>query len=420
LSDIDTLIKEAEYYEKDSLILELIANKAEYNYFLNTDFEQMLESASILKERAKQYNNHLYEAKAHKYIAQAYSLNELYNKSLENLEIGLTILDESKSDNILIIMEQANFHTAFANVYNLKGEYFSSIQCLLSSVNIHQKLTDPEWKRGATFMDYSNLGGAYLNVNLDSAKVYAERSITLMTEKEETHDLTYLNYIVLGRVSLERADYGKALEYYKMAEKIQDNKHFLNTKDLYKKMSQVYKKLDSTELAMIYKNKLTELEFEISQSQNKFLRKIIHDNQPVDSQHINWMYIVLSLVLVGLSFTILFQRYILNRKKKNVQNSLTPEKYNQLIQLIRNNDPSFLLAFEKEFPNFTQKLQTKSPELTLQEIELLAKIRLNLSNKEIAQFKFLQHKTVQNNRYMIRKKLNLPAKTDLNKWVGNI
>lgn len=420
LSEIGNLIKEAEKIGKDSLELKLLATQAEYYYFLNSDFEQMLNSASVLEKKSKQYKNVLYEARAHKYKAQAYSFNELYDRSLDELKIGLDILNDSKSDNVYITMERANFYTAFANVYNLKGEYFSGIQSLLSSVKEHQKLTNPEWKRGTTFMDYANLGGAYLNVNLDSARVYAEKSLALKTEAEENHNLTYLNYIVLGRVNLEKENYNDALNYYKMAEKIQDNKHFINTKDLYENMSLVYEKLDSPQLASVYKNKLKELEFEISQSQNKSLRKIIQENQTDKSPRKLWIFIIFGLAILLAVFYLLYRRFAVARNTVFSNTALSPEKYNQLIQLLKQNDPTFLLAFEGEFPDFSRKLHEKSSELTNQEIELLAMTRLNLSNKEIAQYKFIQHKTVQNRRYMIRKKLNLPSETDLNKWIESL
>ena len=47
-------------------------------------------------------------------------------------------------------------------------------------------------------------------------------------------------------------------------------------------------------------------------------------------------------------------------------------------------------------------------------------VKLGLSSKEIAKYKFIQHKTVQNKRHIIRKKLNLPNNEDLNKWVESL
>src|SRR5690606_22817216 len=118
-----------------------------------------------------------------------------------------------------------------------------------------------------------------LKVNLDSAEYYAQKSLELKTENELNHNLTYLNYIVLGNVRFEKSEYVEALDFYKKAESIKENKHFINTKELYEKMILLYEKIDSPDLAADYRSKLKDLEFEISKNQNKSLRKILNDNQ---------------------------------------------------------------------------------------------------------------------------------------------
>ncbi|MFA5619251.1 MAG: LuxR family transcriptional regulator [Weeksellaceae bacterium] len=421
LLEINTLIKEAERLGKDSLELRLLATQAEYYYFLNTDFEEMLNSAAVLEKKSKQYNNFLYEARAHKYRAQAFLFNELYDRALDELRVGLKILEDSKSEAPYVILEKANLHTALGNVYNLKGEHYSGFQSLLNSVKEHNKLENPEWRRGTKFMDYANLGSAYLKVNLDSAEYYAQKSLALKTEKEENHNQTYLNYIVLGNVRLEKGEYTDALSFYKKAESIKENKHFINTKELYEKMILLYEKMDSPKIASIYKEKLNELDFEISQNQNKSLRKIIKENQPEKKTDTLWMWLIAGCIAILALLGYLYWRYASKNNEKSTRPSiLSTEKYNELIGLLKNNDPTFILAFENEYPDFSSKLQKQAPELTNQEIELLSMVKLNLSNKEIAQYKFIQHKTVQNRRYMIRKKLNLSSETDLNKWIENI
>lgn len=421
LLEIDSLIKEAEKLGKDSLELHLLATQAEYYYFLNTDFEEMLNSASVLEKKSKQYDNFLYEARAHKYRAQAFLFNELYDRSLEELQIGLKILENSKSTNPYVILEKANLHTSLANVYSLKKEHFSGIQSLLNSVKEHDKLENPEWRRGTKFMDYANLGGAYLKINLDSAEYYAQKSLELKTEREDNHNQTYLNYITLGSVQLEKDNYSDALQFFKQAENIKGNKHFINTKELYEKLILVYEKLDSPQLVNIYKESLKNLEFEISQNQNKSLRKIIKDSQTEKSLKSWWIWLVLGCLIILALFIYLYWKYSFKNKEKNNHSSiLSTEKYNELIDLLKSNDSSFMLAFENEFPNFSHELQKQTSELTHQEIELLAMVKLNLSSKEIAQYKFIQHKTVQNRRHIIRKKLNLPTDTDLNKWIKSL
>lgn len=420
LYDIDKLLNEAEKSGQKNSELNLLASRCEYYYFLRVDFEQMINSAMELQKKAITYKNLLYEAKSHKYLSQAYSFNELFEKSLEELELGMKVLDRADAKDSLIILEKANFHTAFANIYNLKKEYFSGIQSLLNSVKEHDKLTESDWKNGTKFMDYANLGGAYLMVNLDSAEYYAQKSISFSTEHEADHNLMFLNYIVLGDVFLKRKKYEEALAYYKKAESIQENKHFINVEKLYNNLIEVYGNLNQSELKEQYEQKLKDLRLTVSENQNKSLRTIIRETgknskELEESKSNQWIWIAGGVLIFGG----LIYFFTSRKKEPKISVSLTQEAYNKLIGLLKENDPSFLLAFEEEFPEFSQKLLKINSDLSNAEIELLAMIKLNLSNKEIAQYKFIQHKTVQNRRHKIRKKINLTSDTDLNKWVEN-
>lgn len=418
--EIDMLLDEAIKLKDANAELRILSTRYEYDYLLKIDFEQMISSANILKDRAIVHKSLLYEAKSHKYLAQTYSFNELYDKSLEELRLGMEVLERADAEDAYIIMEKANIHTAFANVYNLKNEYFSGIQSLLNSVKEHEKLKDPELKRGTKFMDYTNLGGAYLKVNLDSARFYANKSIELSTPEETDHNLMFINYLVIANVHLEKKEYDQALQFLKKAESIEENKYFLNIKELYEKFISVYDALGDLELKTKYENKLKDLSLTVTQNQNKTLRKIILDDkeqqQPQKSKSNIWFWGVLVGVLV-LVVIIIVVRF---KKEEQKETSLTPETYNSLIAVLKKNDQTFLLTFEKEFPDFQQNLLKVCPELSSSEIELLALIKLGLSNKDIAKYKFIQHKTVQNKRHIIRKKLNFTQDEDLNKWVENV
>jgi len=420
--EIDRLLDEAIKLKDANAELKILSTRYEYDYLLKIDFEQMISSANILKDRAKAYKSLLYEAKAHKYLAQTYSFNELFDKSLEELWLGMGVLERANAEDAFIIMEKANIHTAFANVYNLKKEYFSGIQSLLNSVKEHEKLKDPELKRGAKFMDYTNLGGAYLKVNLDSAKYYANRSIDLSIPRESNHNLMFINYLVIGNVHLQKKEYNLALEFYKKAESIKENKHFVNLKELYEKFITTHETLGNSELKEVYENKLKDLSLTVTQNQNKSLRKIIQEDRKGQRESTSKNNLWIWIALLGAFLSGIFVFLFLNQRNKKMNNEvqLTPETYNNLIALLKENDQSFLLTFETEFPRFVQTLTKEYPELSNAEIELLAMIKLGLTSKEIAQYKFIQHKTVQNKRYMIRKKLNLSSDTDLNKWIEGL
>ncbi len=75
------------------------------------------------------------------------------------------------------------------------------------------------------------------------------------------------------------------------------------------------------------------------------------------------------------------------------------------------------LAFELHFRNahvaFFEKLREKHPELSSNEIKLSAYLKLNLSSKEIASLMNISIKSVEQGRWRLRKKLDLPKESNL-------
>ncbi|MBB4118254.1 DNA-binding CsgD family transcriptional regulator [Mesonia hippocampi] len=416
---LDSLLTEAINANDAETELKILSKRYEYDYLQKIDFEQMISAAQILKERAQYHNNLLYEAKAYKYLAQVYTFNGLYEKALKELSIGLKTINKVTPETPKTIMERANIYTAFTNTYTQNNEPFKGIQYIYKAIEEHGKLTNPEQKRGTQFMDYANLGGIYLKVNLDSAKYYAEKSITYSKPHEYNHNLMFLNYLVIGNVHLAKKDYPNAEKYYKKAEAIKEGKYFMNIKELYKNLIKTYAELNETELKKEYELKLKDLSLTIAQSQNNSLRKIIQNDKnninssPKSRNKNNYYWILGALAVMGLGIIAL----VIYKRKKTITHPLTPKEYNELIDLLKDNDQKFLLAFDTKFPHFSKKLLKENANLTNSEIELLAMVKLGITNKEISQYKYIQHRTVQNKRYFIRKKLNLASDIDLNKWI---
>jgi DNA-binding CsgD family transcriptional regulator len=73
--------------------------------------------------------------------------------------------------------------------------------------------------------------------------------------------------------------------------------------------------------------------------------------------------------------------------------------------------------FEKQFDqaheNFFKRLKTNYPELTPSDLRLCAYLRMNLSSKEIAPLINITIRGVEERRYRLRKRLNLPSDQNL-------
>lgn len=108
-----------------------------------------------------------------------------------------------------------------------------------------------------------------------------------------------------------------------------------------------------------------------------------------------------------------------NQTKSISSETETLEKLNQLSLSINQhiahdkNRKLFQLQLEEANQEFYQCLTERYPLLTEKEKRLSAYIRLNLTSKEIASLLNIAPKSVEINRYRLRKKFGLDAKTNL-------
>lgn len=103
------------------------------------------------------------------------------------------------------------------------------------------------------------------------------------------------------------------------------------------------------------------------------------------------------------------QAKLLKRTINTIKKSLNSEKTWE----------QFQLYFEQVHEGFFQRLKTKFPDLTASELRLCALIRLNISNKEIADILNIAPASVEVARYRLRKKLNLNSNVDLLEFILN-
>lgn len=86
----------------------------------------------------------------------------------------------------------------------------------------------------------------------------------------------------------------------------------------------------------------------------------------------------------------------------------------------KNNNSTLLLNIEDKNKEFLQRLLTIHPKLTQGERHLATLLRVNLSTKEIAMLTGTTPKTINMNRYRLRKALNLAPEEDLTEYLQNI
>ncbi|PQA91224.1 hypothetical protein B0A69_18225 [Chryseobacterium shigense] len=140
-------------------------------------------------------------------------------------------------------------------------------------------------------------------------------------------------------------------------------------------------------------------------------------------QRKNDLWILGILSFVTLSVSGLYARkeiQLLKQKKKSLKtetNTLKSHVYEkkllEVMELAQKNDSSFLMKFKELNPEFIKNLLIINPDLENSELAFCALLKLHFTSKEIADYTFVQHKSIQQKKYRIRKKLNIEGDQDI-------
>mgnify|MGYP002044209640 FL=1 len=108
--------------------------------------------------------------------------------------------------------------------------------------------------------------------------------------------------------------------------------------------------------------------------------------------------------------------------KSKVNQFSTPKLTKELDSIIksRSSFDSFKNQFTKAFPDFFKKLLNLHPNLSPTDLRLCAYIKMNQTNQDIASINNLSTRTVESQRYRLRRKLNIDKQTDLFNYLTNL
>ncbi len=420
---VDPLIKQARLEGNKKIELSLLDRKCHY-YYNKSDIDNLFTTATNLKALSQTYKMDTYEASAYMYIAESYSLNELRDKALAELDKAESIITKSKDTTQRVFYIKSNILISQANIYFDKEEYQKSIEKHKILVKEGDLLTNKEQYNHYQYVNYSNIANIYLYINTDSSKYYVNKSLELQNSTIVEQNIKGSNFYILGKVYEKEQDTAKAITNYLASYKIlKETGDVLNRKELYESLASLYTSIHKPDSAAIFETKLKELN--INELENKYnsLQKIVKaSNNSSNNQYLLYVIIgsVIFLAFAGYFIVIKIQ------KKKAVapatisQQELLAKNFETLVALIKKDDPSFLPQFEKIYPNFRNKLLAIEPKLTISEIQFCALLKMNLSTKKIAQLTYIETRTVQNKKHRIRKKLNIPKDIDTYNWFTNL
>lgn len=185
--------------------------------------------------------------------------------------------------------------------------------------------------------------------NIDSAQFYFQKS--LASEKDyKRPDIDFTTLSALGATYLQQKNYRKALIFFKSAEKIDARKNHINLQNLYSNIITTYSTLNIADSARIYQAKKDSLDLAIVKSQNKSLNKLLVEDKKHSDSWYKYGLIACFVIIVTLRYWVFRKNRILSEEEERSsqylnENKQEPkgEKYSELMKMLKNNDPAFMV-----------------------------------------------------------------------------
>lgn len=361
-------------------------------------------------------------------------INAEYGRNYKNLGFpNLALQYYNKAINIAIKNN---------NINNL--EYFYGLQAMVyQEQNQISKLYESlqkAHKSRSTVYTSARLVNYFLTFgkDLDSARYYLKLGDKLAaTKKFAVFQESILNRN-WGIYYMKTGDYRKAIIYL---EKSLDISKKINkpqdVKDTYRLLAKAYKSLKDDEKSVQNLEKYTAITDSLLAERQKIqhlpIEKVIKEKEESSKKSFSKLYLIIFAIV--LLFAVI---YFISRKKfsaksleKEMEISLKEEenlqlqqkvneKFDDIIQLAKNNSPEFFTRFQEIYPHVISNLLKVNPRLRVSELTLCAYIYLGFNTKDIANYTFRTISTVRNRKHNLRTKLNIPAEESTELWFKNI
>ncbi|WP_312345491.1 tetratricopeptide repeat protein [Chryseobacterium binzhouense] len=361
-------------------------------------------------------------------------INGGYGRNYQNL--GFNDLALKYYDKAISIAEKNN------DKINL--EYFYGLQSVIyeeqKEINkLYRSLTKAHKSR-PTVYNSARLAKYFLSFrkNLDSAKFYLDLGEKMAATKKFPLFQESILQRNQGRYFMEKNDYAKAVFYLEKSLAIskQLNKP-QDVKETHKMLAKAYKSLKDDEKSVQNLEKYTAITDSLLAERQKIqhlpIEKVIKEKEESSKKSFSKLYLIIFAIV--LLFAVI---YFISRKKfsaksleKEMEISLKEEenlqlqqkvneKFDDIIQLAKNNSPEFFTRFQEIYPHVISNLLKVNPRLRVSELTLCAYIYLGFNTKDIANYTFRTISTVRNRKHNLRTKLNIPAEESTELWFKNI
>lgn len=397
-----------------------------------------------LQEKALQKNKVL-KAAFLNLQAVYYSRMSLFEQSYQNYNEALNLL-KSRDDleSQLII---ANVYSGIADYYTERKDYkmahlYADKSLMISEkIPLNEYLSAKKMYRNRPFI-YFHKSWIFLQ---EKNPALAYSSIQKGYELALLEKYQYLApfYEAFGDYYFQTHDYKNAVTFY---EKCIENKEKFGQYSAFvdSKIAAAYKMLGDHKQEIYYLQKAEGRHKEDMEDDRKIIQKeldrmLIKKQQEKTELEKNGAMIIILLISVFillLMVVIIRSKKIRRRKAKiigeqkrrlsekeseikkqegkieKLEQKVT-ESFSELSDMVKDNSPHFWGRFQEIYPDFCTKMLYVNSNLKVSELTFCAYIYLGFSTKEIAEYTFKANKTIENNRYNLRKRLGLNPEEDL-------
>jgi len=400
------------------------------SYYYSNQYQKSISFLDkALQEEIYLKSDPLFMADAHCLYGNNYFLVDLNPLAKQHYLIALHYAQKEDKDIAKKEREIRNAYIGMIAMYYYSGK----IDSARHYTNVFKKTNFEHENRKLPYINVLS-GNYHLDKsNLDSASYYYSKAYEKLKNTEEPYRILALHG--LGQVEYRKGNYQKAREHFT---RILDNLRITEVKvHLLKDLAELHNYLGNDEKEQEYLRRYSAIQDSIeyikggqrSSILNKAL-KHTEDDAKQETQRLSsisgFLILLLSVVLGSISF-------FFYRKHKSAQKNLfqkqqetqsLKQKVNteleEVVQLAKENDPSFLVRFREVKPEVYQMLINLEPSLTKSELTLCAMIWLGFYTKDIARYTNIQPKSVRMKKYRLRKKMELPKGHDLYDWVKNL
>lgn len=362
--------------------------------------------------------------------------------NIAGIELNLGNFEDvpNKLSNAQKIAEDIDDDGKLISIYGLWGQYYLEIKNFENAVYFTQKAIDLSLKINALDI-YKDLclqisiiyeGNGNYQKSLENFKIYHQFSDSLFNI-EKTTIIENLN------ADFQLSEKQNELELKnKEVEILEKNKKIYQFRIIFVVLVLLVVVLFTFYVISNYKKKISrqkillEKEKEIQDSEKRILElKILNQDQNQKNLEAEIKY--KNQEIKNFAYHIIDKNEFINNLKNQLKSALknqNDKESNSQIQTIINNINSkmilekdreeFLAYIDQINDNFYYKLNQNYPDLTETEVRIASLLRMDFSSKDIAAILHITPKSVDTNRYRIRKKVNLDSDEKLNNFFKSI